>query len=58
MVGYVAQIQCLDENGYWIKRSLFINLENGFDFEFFKNKILPDKTIQDSYTTVRSVLYA
>ena len=57
MLGNVAQIQCLDSKGCWTKRSIFINLENEFDFDFFKKHILPDKTIQNSYTTVRSVQY-
>ena len=51
----VLQMQCLDEDGYWTKRTIFLNMDSNF-----KNglkKVAEDKSISDSYSTVRSVLY-
>ena len=52
----VMQVQCLDENGYWIKRSVFV-VSDDFNefFKIYQKKI--KNTCVDSYTTFRRVLY-
>ena len=55
-IGKVAQVQCLDEKGYWMKRSLFLNVDDLPDWwSIVFLKRLED--VPDSYTTIRSVLY-
>lgn len=53
----VMQIQCLDENGYWLRRSVFLNMESPIFVKGLR-KVIHDKTIPDTYSTVRSVEYA
>lgn len=51
----VQQIQVLDEKGYWLKRTIFLNMDKNFCKGL--TKVVNDKTVPNSYTTVRSVLY-
>lgn len=53
----VQQIQCLDDEGYWMKRTIFLNMESPI---FVKGlaKVVNDKTIPNTYTTIRRVLNA
>ena len=53
----VMQIQCLDDEGYWLKHSYFLNMNSPTFCSMFK-KILNDKNITNTYSTVRSVEYA
>ena len=55
MIGYVQQIQCLDEKGYWVKRSIFLN--HGKSFAKGLTKVINDKTIVNSYSTNKVVHY-
>ena len=56
MIGYVQQVQCLDEKGYWIHRTIFLNMDKTFCKGL--TKVINDKTVPNSYTTVRKVEYA
>lgn len=51
----VQQVQCIDEKGYWTKRSVFLNMDETFIYGL--KKVVNDRTIVDSYSTVRSVLH-
>lgn len=51
----VQQIQVLDENGYWMRRTIFLNMDKTFCKGLAK--VVNDKTVPNSYTTVRKVLY-
>ena len=52
----VAQIQILDKNGYWLKRSVFINVNSLNEYtHVFTKKILGK--VPRTYTTMREVLY-
>lgn len=52
----VAQIQILDKNGYWLKRSVFINVNSLNEYTYvFTKKILGK--VPRTYTTMREVLY-
>lgn len=56
MVDRIARVQCLDENGYYMKRDLFLNiyeLPDGWS-KIFLDKL---KDVPSSYTTVKEVLY-
>lgn len=56
MVDKIAQVQCLNKDGYWMKRSLFLNicdLPNNWHKHFLERL----KDVPDSYTTVREVHY-
>lgn len=52
---YVQQVQVLDKNGYWLKRSVFMNMDETFICGL--KKVLNDKTIPNTYSTNRRVLY-
>lgn len=52
---YVQQVQVLDKNGYWLKRSVFMNMDETFIYGL--KKVLNDKTIPNTYSTNRRVLY-
>lgn len=52
---YVQQAQVLDNNGYWLKRSVFMNMDETFIYGL--KKVLNDKTIPNTYSTNRRVLY-
>ena len=52
----VQQIQCLDDAGYWLHRTVFLNMESPI-FAKGLQKVINDKTIPNSYSTARSVLY-
>lgn len=52
---YVQQAQVLDTNGYWLKRSVFMNMDETFIYGL--KKVLNDKTIPNTYSTNRRVLY-
>lgn len=56
MIGYVQQVQCLDEKGYWMHRTIFLNMDKTFCKGL--TKVINDKTVPNSYTTVRKVEYA
>ena len=51
----VQQVQCIDEKGYWTKRSVFLNMDETFILGL--KKVVNDKTIVNSYSIVRSVLH-
>ena len=55
-IGKVAQVQCLDENGFWMKRTLFLNVDDLPDF-WQINFLERLKDVPDGYTTIRKVLY-
>lgn len=52
----VMQMQVLDDNSYWMKRSIFLNMESPIFIKGLK-KVREDKTIPNTYSTVRSVQY-
>lgn len=51
----VQQAQVLDKNGHWMKRSIFMNMDETFIYGL--KKVLNDKTIPNTYSTNRTVLY-
>ena len=51
----VMQIYCLDDNGYWIKRSIFINMDETF-MQGMHN-VLRDKKIKNTSTAMKEVIY-
>lgn len=58
MESKVVQIQCLDEDGYWTGRTLFINCDTFKDLSEHIKKLIKEGEIIDSYTTVRKVNYS
>lgn len=52
----VQQIQCLDDEGYWMKRTIFLNMESPIFCKGLQ-RVINDKTVPNSYTTKRRVLY-
>lgn len=52
---FVQQVQCLDPEGYWVKRTVFLNMDKTFKYGLMK--VLNDKTIVNSYSTNRKILY-
>lgn len=52
----IQQIQVLNDSGYWLKRTILLNMESPIFVKGLK-KVINDKTIPRTYTTVRSVLY-
>ena len=55
MICAVQQVQVLDERSYWTKRTIFLNMDENFLKGL--NKVINDKTVPNSYTTVRKVHY-
>ena len=52
----VAQVQILDNDGYWMKRSVFINVNSHSEYlRVFSNKILGK--VPRTYTTMKDVLH-
>ena len=54
---YVMQMQVIDENSFWAKRTIFLNMNEPTFMKGLK-KIREDKTIVNTYSTVRGVLNA
>ena len=52
----VQQIQVLDDKGYWLHRTVFLNMESPIFVKGLK-KVINDKTIPNTYSVVRSVIY-
>lgn len=53
--GYsVQQAICLDENGKWAGRSIYLNMDKTFCKGL--QKVLNDKTVKNTYSTNRRVL--
>ena len=52
----VTQVQILDEEGYWMKRTVFIISDNLNDaMNIFTGKIM--KRVPQTYTTTKEVLH-
>lgn len=51
----VAQIQVLDENGYWKGETFFINIDTFADLVKHFKRLRPEGKIVESYTTIRTV---
>lgn len=51
----VAQIQILNDDGYWTGRTLFVNIDTFEDLAKHINKLIKEGEIVDSYTTIRKV---
>lgn len=52
----VQQIKVIDEKGYWMHRNIYLNMDENF-LKGLK-KVVNDKSVVNSYTTVRKVDYA
>ena len=50
----VMQMQVLDNDSYWMKRTIFLNMEAPIFIKGLK-KVREDKTIPNTYSSVRSV---
>ena len=51
----VQQIQVLDNKGYWMRRNIYLNMDENF-LKGLK-KVVNDHSVPNSYTTVRKVEY-
>ena len=51
----VQQIQVLDKNGYWLHRNIYLNMDRNFCKGL--QKVVNDKSVPNSYTVAREVLY-
>ena len=51
----VAQIQILNDDGYWTGRTLFVNIDTFEDLAKHIEKLIKEGEIVDSYTTIRKV---
>ena len=51
----VQQIQVLDNKGYWMHRNIYLNMDENFLKGL--NKVVNDRSVPNSYTTVRKVEY-
>lgn len=51
----VQQIQVLDDKGYWLHRNIYLNMDENFCKGL--QKVVNDKTVPNSYTVAREVLY-
>lgn len=51
----VQQVQVLDDKGYWMYRTIFLNMDKTFCKGL--TKVVNDKTVPNSYSTVRMVYY-
>lgn len=56
MKGKVMQIYILDDKGYWIRESLFINIEKSIP-ETIKDLLPKLKKCKNTSTTIKGVLY-
>lgn len=52
----VMQIYCLDDNGYWNKRCIFLNMDETFMSGM--NVIFRDKTIKNTNSSTKDIVYA
>lgn len=52
----VMQIQVLDEKTYWLRRNIYLNMDENFCKGL--QKVCNDKTAPRTYSTVKEVLYA
>lgn len=50
----VQQAICLDENGKWVGRNIYLNMDNTFCKGL--QKVLNDRTVKNTYSTNRKVL--
>ena len=51
----VMQIQVLDENTYWLRRNIYLNMDENFNKGLMK--VCKDKSVPRTYSTVRAVEY-
>ena len=51
----VQQIQVLDDKGYWLHRNIYLNMDENFCKGL--QKVVNDKTVPNSYTVAKEVLY-
>lgn len=54
----VIQIQVLDENGFWVGRTVFINADSFGEFSKQLDRLIKMHEFDNTYTTVRKVLYS
>ena len=51
----VQQIQVLDKDGFWMRRNIYLNMDETF-IKGLK-KVVNDRSVPNSYTTVRKIQY-
>lgn len=54
-VKQVMQIYCLDENGFWNKRCIFLNMDETFMDGM--NVIFRDKSIKNTSASSKEIIY-